>query len=198
MTRGAIAGDSLDPIVVNIVPATDENFADLESLFGPSGAYSGCWCMWNRQTNTEFGENVYEPNRRALEKLIADGREYGLLAYADGRPVGWAALAPRAEYSRLQRSPVNKPVDNKEVWSVTCFVVDRHHRGQGVAGALLAAAVTRARQAGATTLEGYPVAPEAEMADTEVWHGVESMFRLAGFTEVARRKPRRPIYRLDL
>ena len=183
---------------LSIVPATKDNFDDLETLFGPNGAYSGCWCMWNRQTNSEFGENAYEPNRLALQELIAGGHESGLLAYADGKPVGWAALSPRAEYSRLQRSPVNKPVDEAEVWSVTCFVVDKQHRKRGVAGALLVAAINRAREAGATTLEGYPVAPEAEMADTEVWHGVESMFLDAGFTEVARRKPRRPIYRLDL
>ncbi len=181
---------------LSIVPATAGNFADLETLFGST--YSDCWCMWNRQTNAEFETNTYEPNRRALKKLIADGHEHGLLAYVDGQPVAWAALAPRTEYSRLQRSPVNKPVDDKNVWSVTCFVVDRAHRGKGVAGALLAAAVKRARELGAKALEGYPVAPEAGMADTEVWHGVESMFVDAGFTEIARRKMRRPMYRLDL
>ncbi len=183
---------------LSIVPATADNFADLVTLFGPNGAYSGCWCMWNRQTNAEFEANTYQPNRSALEKLIAEDHEHGLLAYKGGKPVGWAALAPRTEYSRLQRSPVNKPVDDKEVWSVTCFVVDKQHRGKGVAGALLAAAVERARDAGAAAVEGYPVAPETEMADTEVWHGVESMFLEAGFTEVARRRPRRPMYRLDL
>lgn len=182
---------------LSIVPATEENFADLEILFGPNG-YSGCWCMWNRETNAEFEANSHEPNRRALKKLISTGHESGLLAYDNGQPVGWAALAPRSEYSRLQRSPVNKPVDDKEVWSVTCFVVSRHHRGKGVARALLAAAVDRARELGASAVEGYPVAPETEMADAEVWHGVESMFEEAGFTEIARRKPRRPMYRLDL
>jgi len=182
---------------LSIVPATKDNFADLELVFGPNGA-SDCWCMWNRETNAEFEANSYEPNRRALKKLISAGHENGLLAYADGKPVGWAALAPRDEYSRLQRSPVNKPVDDKKVWSVTCFVVDKDHRGRGVAGALLKAAVTRAREAGAKALEGYPVAPDAEMADTDVWQGLESMFASAGFTEIARRKPRRPMYRLDL
>ncbi len=153
--------------------------------------------MWNRQTNDQYTRNTYEPNRRALKKLIGNGHEHGLLAYAEDKPVGWAALSPRLEYSRLQRSPVNKPVDDAEVWSVTCFVVDKHHRGQGVANALLTAAVARARQLGAAALEGYPVVPEAEMADADVWHGVESMFLQAGFTEIARRKTRRPMYRLD-
>jgi hypothetical protein len=47
-------------------------------------------------------------------------------------------------------------------------------------------------------LEGYPVAPDGELGDTDAWHGLESMFVKAGFSEVARRKPRRPMYRKAL
>lgn len=181
-----------------IVPAGPDNFPDLEDLFGPSGAWSGCWCMWNRQTNTEFQESNYEPNRQALRSGLAEGREFGLLAYDGEKVVGWAALAPRAEYSRLGRSLVTKPVDDVPVWSVTCFVVRKGHRGRGVASALLAGAESRARALGASELEGYPVAPEGKLGDTDAWHGLESMFIGAGFREVARRKPRRPIYRKRL
>ena len=180
-----------------IEPAADE-FSDLEDLFGTSGAFSGCWCMWNRQTNAEFQEKNYAQNRGLLERNLADGHEFGILAYDGDTAVGWAALAPRAEYSRLSRSPVNKPVDDTEVWSVTCFVVRKTHRGRGVATALLTGAEQRAGELGASVLEGYPVAPDGELVDTEAWHGLESMFVKAGFTEVARRKPRRPIYRKTL
>ena len=154
--------------------------------------------MWNRQTNAEFQDNNYEPNRLALRAKLADGHEFGILAFEGDTAVGWAALAPRAEYSRLGRSPVTKPVDDIEVWSVTCFVVRRGHRGKGVATALLAGAERRARELGASVLEGYPVAPAGTMTDAEAWHGLESMFRSAGFHEVARRKPSRPIYRKRL
>ena len=180
-----------------IKPAAD-SFSDVEDLFGSNGAWSGCWCMWNRQTNSEFQEQNYEPNRELLRTNLAGGHEFGILAYDGDTPVGWAALAPRAEYSRLSRSPVTKPVDDTEVWSVTCFVVRRAHRGRGVATALLAGAEQRARELGATVLEGYPVAPDGELGDTDAWHGLESMFIKAGFNEVARRKPRRPTYRKAL
>lgn len=182
----------------SVTPATIDNFADLEELFGSKGGWSGCWCMWNRQTNAEFEQEKYEPNRRALRRAIAEQREWGILAYDGDTPVGWAALAPRREYSRLGRSPVTKPADDAEVWSVTCFVVARSHRRRGVATALLAAAIKRARQLGAAILEGYPVAPDGDMVDADAWHGLESMFIDAGFEEVARRKPRRPIYRKNL
>lgn len=154
--------------------------------------------MWNRQTNAEFQENNYEPNRLLLAGLIADGREHGLLAYDCDVPIGWVALAPRKEYSRLQRSPVSKPVDDRPVWSVTCFVVAKEYRGRGVATALLGAAIERSRELGAEILEGYPVDPEGALAPNDAWHGPASMFEKAGFTEVARRKPRRPIFRLEL
>ncbi len=188
---------SLGPVTYRIAAAAD-NFADLEGLFGPNGAWSGCWCMWNRQTNAEFQENNYEPNRASLQANLSGGHEFGILAYDGGVAVGWAALAPRLEYSRLGRSPVTKPIDNAEMWSVTCFVVKKSHRGRGVATALLAGAEDRARELGAAVLEGYPVAPDGELGDTDAWHGLESMFVNAGFTEVARRKPRRPMYRKTL
>jgi len=185
-------------MAISVSPATVDNFADLESLFGPKGGWSGCWCMWNRQTNSEFEQQKYEPNRRALRQAIAEHRELGLLAYDGDSPVGWVAVAPRSEYRRLDRSPVTKPVDDVAVWSVTCFVVAKTHRRKGVATALLAGAVQRAREQGATTVEAYPVAPDGDMADSDAWHGIESMFVAWGFVEVARRKPRRPIYRLTL
>jgi GNAT superfamily N-acetyltransferase len=184
-------------VTYRIEPAA-ENFSDLEDLFGPNGAWSGCWCMWNRQTNTEFQEQNYEPNREALQANLAGGHEFGVIAYEGDIAVGWAALGPRSEYSRLDRSPVTKPIDDAEVWSVTCFVVRKGRRGRGVATALLIGAEERARRLGAAVLEGYPVAPEGELGDTDAWHGLESMFVNAGFREAARRKPRRPIYRKTL
>jgi len=180
------------------IESAADNVSDLEDLFGTSGAFSGCWCMWNRQTNVEFQEQNYETNRGLLRTNLAEGHEFGILAYDGDEAVGWAALAPRSEYSRLARSPVTKPVDDAEVWSVTCFVVRKEHRGRGVASALLAGAEQRARGLGAIVLEGYPVAPDGELVDTDAWHGLESMFVNAGFTEVARRKPRRPVYRKTL
>ncbi len=181
-----------------IRPASADAFEDVEAVFGPNGAWSGCWCQWNRLTNAEFQRRNYEPNRLALRDELAGGAELGVLAYDEGEPVGWAALAPRTEYHRLDRSPVTKRIDDQPVWSVTCFVVRKGRRGQGVASALLAGVEERARTLGAAILEGYPVAPDGRLDATDAWHGLEAMFVKAGFTEVARPKPRRPIYRKAL
>jgi hypothetical protein len=64
---------------------------------------------------------------------------------------------------------------------------------------LLTAAAKHARRHGARVLEGYPVAPRAgSMPDVFAFSGVEAAFLAAGFEEVARRSPTRPIMRLTL
>jgi len=91
-----------------------------------------------------------------------------------------------------------KPVDDQPVWSVICFVVPFEHRGQGVATELLAAAVAWARRQGVKLLEAYPVDKPGRAGDDTMWFGAKSMYDRAGFEEVARRKPQRPVVRLKL
>lgn len=184
---------------LTIHPVTPDRWDDLAELFGPSGAYSGCWCMWNRQTNREFDACHGNENRKQLHALVEDRRIPGLLAYLSGKPIGWVSVAPREEYGRLQRSPVTKPVDDMPVWSITCFVIDREHRGKGVATVLLRAAVDYAGSRSAIAVEGYPVETgRKRKQDSDVFHGLASMFEDLGFEEMARRSETRPLMRLRL
>jgi GNAT superfamily N-acetyltransferase len=112
--------------------------------------------------------------------------------------VGWVSLGPRQDYARLERSPVMKPVDATPVWSIVCFVVPTAYRHQGVAHALLAGAIAYARRRGVGVLEAYPIDKPTRGADAWLWHGSRSMYDRAGFREVARRRPTRPVMRLDL
>ena len=137
-----------------------------------------------------------EANRAALKALVAAGRPPGLIGYRGKVPVGWVSIGPREDYARLRRSPVMKAVDGQPVWSVICFVVPSAYRGQGVAQALLRGAVAYARRQGATLIEAYPVDRPARSNDEYMWFGAKSMYDHAGFKEVARRKPQRPIVRL--
>jgi GNAT superfamily N-acetyltransferase len=136
--------------------------------------------------------------RRRLRDLVDAGTVPGLIGYRGGEPVGWISLGPRAEYARLARSPVMKPVDDLEVWSIVCFVVPSPFRGQGVATALLGAAIEHARRHGVRILEAYPVDSPGRRNDDTLWFGTKRMYDAAGFVEVARRKPARPVVRLVL
>jgi GNAT superfamily N-acetyltransferase len=134
-------------------------------------------------------------NRRRQERYVKDGNVPGLLAYAGEEPVGWVAIEPRAAYPRLARSRTLAPVDDRPVWSITCFFVARPHRGKGMTRALIEAAVRYARSRGATIVEAYPAEYAADVADAWVYTGAVSTFLDLGFEEVARRSRSRPIVR---
>ena len=137
-----------------------------------------------------------QTNRAGLKALVDAGRPPGLIGYRGKVPVGWVSIGPREEYPVLQRSPVMKPVDGRPVWSIICYVVPSEYRGQGVARELLEGAVAYAQKRGATLVEAYPLDKPARSKDDAVWAGTKSMYDKAGFKEVARRKPHRPVVRI--
>jgi GNAT superfamily N-acetyltransferase len=187
---------------LTVHPLTPERWPDLEAIFLARGCSvaRGCWCMFYRRSGERPapppGLTQAQGERAAFKALVDAGVKTGLIGYRDGAPVGWVALGPREDFARLKRSPVMRAVDDQPVWSIVCFVVPAAHRGQGVATALLEAAIAWARAAGVPLLEAYPVDREERSADDAMWFGAKSMFDAAGFEEVARRKPQRPIVRL--
>ena len=155
--------------------------------------------MYFRLSRAEFERRQGVSNRRALHRLVSTGRVPGLIAYVDGVPAGWVALAPRDEYPLLSRSRILQPVDEKLVWAVVCFFIARAYRRRGLTTALLQEAAAFARRRGARWLEGYPIDPaRGALPDTAAYHGLVAAFRKVGFREVARRSPTRPIMRLEL
>ncbi|SMF02898.1 Acetyltransferase (GNAT) family protein [Tistlia consotensis] len=185
-----------------IEPATAERWDDFEALMGPKGGSGGCWCLLWRLPRPAFQAGSAENgagNRRAMQALFDGPVPPGLLAYDGAEAVGWCSLAPRAAFPRLASSRLLKPVDDVPVWSVTCFLVRRSHRRRGLAVALLRAAADFARTHGAAMLEGYPIEPaKADYPPVYAWTGFAAAFRDAGFAEVARPSPTRPIMRLRL
>ena len=196
-------------IDLDIQPLTPERLPDLAGLFEQGGDPRWCWCAYFRVRGTDFSAGSKARHRSVLETatgdLAGEGRAPGLVAYADGEAVGWVSVGPREDYERLAYSKVLAPIDDRPVWSIVCFVVGRRCRGQGVANALLAAAMDYARDHGATMLEAYPVELEAgeRIGAGEVYKGTLSMFERAGFKVVERRQwnpttPVRPIVRKSI
>ena len=189
---------------LKIHPLSAERWPDFEAVFRGKGCSiaRGCWCMAYRRSGSQpappKGVSRAESNRREMKALVDAGEVTGLIAYRGDEPVGWVSLGPRESYQKLQRSPVMKPVDDEPVWSIICFVVPAPHRGQGVAQALLAGAIDYARKRGVKLVEAYPVDKPERSNDDFMWFGAKSMYDHAGFDEVARRKPARPVVRLRL
>jgi GNAT superfamily N-acetyltransferase len=189
---------SPQPANVTFHPLTPGRWADLEAVFGPNGATSGCWCMWFRQSSQEFEQCHGEQNRLALRALVEGGTAPGLLAYVEGRAAAWVAVEPRTAYPRLDRSRVTKPLDDEDAWAVTCFFIHRDFRGAGLQSQLLEAALDWAKARGAKLIEGFPIDPEGRVAAASGFYGFRSTFTAAGFEEVARRTRGRPYMRKRL
>ena len=135
--------------------------------------------MWWRERTGDAARN-----KRAMQTLVRDGREPGLLAYDDGTAVGWLSLGRREELGQLARSPKYAPARGEPaVWSIVCFYVHPAARHRGVAYALLAAAVEHARRKGAKAIEAYPHVGGDYM-------GSPQLFERAGFRQVREVEPR--------
>jgi GNAT superfamily N-acetyltransferase len=179
-----------------IEPATPSRWPDVELILGERGGCGGCWCMTWRLPAARFERDKGARNRAALRRLVEAGPPPGILAYDGHTVIGWCAVAPRAEYARLARSRVLKPIDDIAVWSVSCLFVARPYRRRGVSVALLRGAAAFAAEQGARVVEGYPVVPYAErMPDAFAWTGTAAAFVAAGYVEAARGSPSRPIMR---
>ncbi len=121
-----------------------------EKLFGANGACAGCWCMfWRLEEGERYADVKGAQAKRRMKALVLSGEAQGLLAFVQGEPVGWLALGPRREFKKLDRAPSLKCDDADEVWSLPCFFVHKDWRGQGVATALLKAALPVLKAKGA-------------------------------------------------
>jgi GNAT superfamily N-acetyltransferase len=131
-----------------------------------------------------------------MKRLVAGSRPPGVLGYLGGRPVAWCSIEPREAFPVLGRSRILKPVDERPVWSITCLFIDRAHRGRGLSVALIRGAVEHARRLGARIVEAYPIEPGGrDYPPAFAYTGIASAFARAGFAEVGRRAPTRPILR---
>lgn len=150
---------------------------------------STCWCMHPRLTEAGLralpGDGPAGPRRRrAMEALAGRPSAPGLVAFAEGEPVGWIAVGPRGEYARIEASRATPRVDGADVWVIPCLTVRTVRRGRGITLPMIRAAVGYAAGQGARAVEAYPRADAGRVGDDSAYFGTEAMFRRAGFARV--------------
>jgi GNAT superfamily N-acetyltransferase len=153
--------------------------------------WGGCYCGFYDDPRTEDEINASQDKRSengtARKKAIEEGAS-GLLAYEEGRVVGWCNVAPRWSYVNLRylKQAITDP--DERIGSVTCFVVSSNQRKSGVAPKLLKSACDLIKKWGLQTAEGYPRNPELPNEnpygiprDNLSFRGSSGMFLRSGF-----------------
>jgi len=177
-------------------PLAPKTWPDFETLFSEHGPQNGCWCMYWRTRRVDCQRGFGEGNKQAFKSIVESGKVPGILAYHDGRAVGWCSIARREDYPVLDRSPTLKRVDERPVWSIACFFVSKPYRRRGLTEALITAAIEYAEGQGAKIVEAYPLRTEiTKLLPYERYMGVQSTFERMGFVREEQRSNRRPIMR---
>jgi len=153
--------------------------------------------MFYRLGNKEYQSGKADQgNKKAMKKIVWEGRPAGLLGFVEGQAIAWCAFAPREDFIRLEKSRVHKRIDDKKVWSVPCIFIHKDFRRAGVAEKLLKEAIKYAGENGIKILEAYPVIPgQGKLPDSFAWFGFLKSFERAGFEIVDRTSKNRPMVR---
>jgi GNAT superfamily N-acetyltransferase len=198
-------------LALEIVPANEARWEDLQAVFGSRGDPPRCYCQrFKLRPKESFGAFPAEERAHRLRMQTECGHPRskttsGLVAYLDGEAVGWCAVEPRTAYSgllRVYRTPWdgrNEDKTDDSVWAVTCVLVRAGFRRRGIGYALARATVDFARRRGARALEAYPMVttPGQDITWGEILVGNRNMFAAAGFAEVHRPSKRRVVMRVD-
>ncbi|MFI6940509.1 GNAT family N-acetyltransferase [Streptomyces sp. NPDC050418] len=161
-------------------------YEDVRAVIGPKSPTANvCFCLSYR-VPSKIANALTPPERAAyVEGLCRADPPPGVLAYDGDTPVGWAAVAPRADttFARNRKIP---HVDDLPVWSLWCIRVRAGHRKQGITHPLIEGAVAFAREHGAPAVEAYPLDNgDAKVDLTMAYAGLRKNFERAGFTWAA-------------
>jgi GNAT superfamily N-acetyltransferase len=193
-------------VSISIEEATPERWADVVGVFGRRGDDpSWDWCRTFLTPGPVLPGTGKPDNRAALQNEIEHADvPPALIAYLDGNPAGWSRVGPRDRFPGVvgNRTLRNALSPDPGAWWVTCFATRQDARGRGIGTALLRADAEYARRHGATALEGYPVdvanLKAKRVGASALYTGTLPLFLAAGFTEIARPSPTRPLMRLEL
>jgi GNAT superfamily N-acetyltransferase/uncharacterized protein YndB with AHSA1/START domain len=171
---------------IEIRDVTPDRVSDYQAFFDHDAfrdypSWQSCYCIETHRTQgeDESATRTASENRHDMTELIGKGKVTALLAYADGKPVGWCNYGETTRLSGVMQKFGLSSEDHEGVGSVACFVIAAPYRGHGVASRLLETAIERLRSRGVRAVEAYPKRG-ADSAQAN-YRGPLSMFLRAGF-----------------
>ena len=166
-----------------------DTYTDFEVIARKQG---GCWCTYYQRPKPIagiHGKELKKINQRDKKALVNGGKSHAILVYSGDRPVGWCQYGPREELPRIDAGrgykKIGPPKEDKKLWRITCFFVDKEYRGKGVSKTALRAALESIKKQGGGIVESYPVVSKKMAAVAEWrWFGTPRMFEREGFKQV--------------
>lgn len=175
-----------------VKPLTPDLWDAFENLFDTTGPVGRCWCMYWR-IGSEYRKRAPATNKADFCEVVKNEPPPGLLAFEGELAVGWCQLTPRDTLPWLARTGRIERVDDRPVWSLSCFYIRKGYRKKGITSVLIEAAIKEAKRAGAPALEAYPL--DANLTPSSSSTGFVSTFKRVGFKIVSDRVPARPVMR---
>jgi GNAT superfamily N-acetyltransferase len=149
-----------------------------------NGIFGGCWCMGYHPgaSRTDAARN-----RAAKERRVQEGRAHASLVIdEDGSAQGWCQYGNAAELPGIKhRREYDKDPPPPPDWRITCFFVDKKHRGQGIARAALEGALDQIARLGGGRVEAISeVTAGREAQGRFLFTATVELFEQNGFTRV--------------
>jgi GNAT superfamily N-acetyltransferase len=159
---------------------TWDAFAELVEL--NNGVFGGCWCMGFHpgDSRTDAAQN-----RAGKQRRVREGRAHAALVFDDsGTAQGWCQYGSPEELPGIKhRREYEKDVPPRPDWRITCFYVDKKHRGQGIARAALEGALDQIAEAGGGLVEAISEVTAGRAAPGRfLFSATAELFEQYGFT----------------
>ena len=145
-----------------------------KDAFSDNPEWDGCYCQFylDEREGLEWNGTA-EGNRTNAERRILEGSMKGLLAYHEGKPVGWCHVNFKKDVALYR----NGAGDRDAI--ILCYVIAPHMRRKGLATLLLDEAVLMMKEAGAASIEAYPM--KNPKVKEHSYHGFLEMYLAKGF-----------------
>ncbi len=149
-----------------------------------NGIFGGCWCMGY---HPEVSRADAAQNRAGKERRVQEGRAHAALVIdEDGSARGWCQYGSPEELPGIKhKREYDKGPPPPPDWRITCFFVDKKHRGQGIARAALEGALDQIAHLGGGRVEAISeVTADREAQGRFLFSATVELFEQKGFTRV--------------
>ena len=146
-----------------------------------NGIFGGCWCIGYHPECGQKGISY----RAVKQDRVRTGRAHAALVLdEDGAAQGWCQYGSPGELPGIKhKREYDKDAPPRPDWRITCFYVDKKHRGQGIARTALEGALDQIAHAGGGLVEAISeVTTGREAPGRFLFSATVELFEQHGFT----------------